>query len=566
LKPVLRIYFLLYMTLPCLILAQGGKDYGQFAPADAWNEDSTLAYYGSENEWTRRMFTEERSDTQYKRRGQRQMLTIQEGHPELAVKYCINRLQKNPDDPETLYMLTVAWSQLGEIDSAMMMMHQALDAGLPFERFLAGPRRLLKPLSESKPFKDYMGKHSVQVIHGPMIGAVTATSARFWVRTLEEVQIGINIFEDSEGNLPIAFETGQTKSAKDYTTVIEVKGLKPNTEYYYDVMIACETYYEDRYPSFTTYPTTVKPTTFKVAIGGGAGFTPHHEYIWDTIAKQDLSAFLFLGDNVYLDVPEMPGPVHDYTYYRRQSQPGYRRLVQSTPIYAIWDDHDCAIDDIWMGPYKDKPGWKIPVWEHFRNNWNNPSYGTDDWPGCWFSFSIADVDFFMLDGRFYRTNPFADEKTMLGPVQKAWLLDELSKSEATFKVIVSPVPWSDGAKPGSIDTWVGFTEEREDIFSIIEEKKISGVFLLSADRHRSDAWKINRENGYDLYEFESSRLTNIHTHKVMPGALFGYNEKCSFGVLHFDTTIENPTVKYEIINIDGESIQTLEVKLSELSH
>jgi len=155
---------------------------------------------------------------------------------------------------------------------------------------------------------------------------------------------------------------------------------------------------------------------------------------------------------------------------------------------------------------------------------------------------------------------------MLGPFQKVWLLEELSKSNATFKIIVSPVPWAEGAKPGSIDTWAGFIEEREEIFSLIEKKKINGVILLSADRHRSDAWKIKREDGYDLYEFESSRLTNMHTHNVMPGTLFGYNEKCSFGILHFDTTKEDPTVKYEIMNIDGESIQSLEVKLSQLTH
>ena len=29
----------------------------------------------------------------------------------------------------------------------------------------------------------------------------------------------------------------------------------------------------------------------------------------------------------------------------------------------------------------------------------------------------------------------------------------------------------------------------------------------------------------------SSRLTNIHTHELVPGHLFAYNEKCSFGLL-----------------------------------
>ena len=57
----------------------------------------------------------------------------------------------------------------------------------------------------------------------------------------------------------------------------------------------------------------------------------------------------------------------------------------------------------------------------------------------------------------------------------------------------------------------------------------------------------------------SSRLTNIHTHECLNGALFCYNEKCSFGVLAFDTTLANPTVTYDIINIDGEVVHSLTI-------
>jgi alkaline phosphatase D len=200
-----------------------------------------------------------------------------------------------------------------------------------------------------------------------------------------------------------------------------------------------------------------------------------------------------------------------------------------------------------------------------KENWNNPAYGDPDWPGCWFRFNIGPVDFFMLDCRYYRTNPFGKERTMLGPVQKAWLLKGLKESKAVFKVIASSVAWAHNAKPGSRDTWDGFPEEREEIFSLIEENAIDGVVLLSADRHRSEAWKIPRPNGYALYDLMSARLTNIHTHELVPGTLFAYNEKCSFGLLSFDTRADDPTVTYQIVNIDGETIHTLKVAKSELS-
>ena len=61
-------------------------------------------------------------------------------------------------------------------------------------------------------------------------------------------------------------------------------------------------------------------------------------------------------------------------------------------------------------------------------------------------------------------------------------------------------------------------------------------------------------------------MTNLHKHKLVPGALFGYNEKQSFGLLSFDTTIPDPTVTFQIISIDNEPVHSLTLKHSEISH
>ena len=197
----------------------------------------------------------------------------------------------------------------------------------------------------------------------------------------------------------------------------------------------------------------------------------------------------------------------------------------------------------------------------------NPYYGGGDTtPGIWFDFKIGDVDFFLPDTRMYRDFLETKPRSMLGPVQKQWLKDKLKNSRATFKVIASSLPWALGAKPGSKDPWSAFPDEREELFAFIEQNRIEGVVLISADRHRSDAWKISRSTGYDLYEFMSSKMTNVVKHRLMGGALFGYNEKCSYGRLSFDTTAANPTVTYTIVNIDGEEIHSLTVKKSQLVH
>ncbi len=536
----------------------GGLNYGEFGPPDAYEDDSGHPYYGSENQWSRRMFEERAANLYYKRRGQRQMLEIIDGKPEVALQLADARLADDPADAESQFVRSVAFAQLGELDESWQAMQLALQSGMPFGRFLAGPRDLLEPLHRSARFQQFAAQQEATIIHGPMLGDVTESSVRVWVRSSRPTDFTVRL-DDGESSFEA---TSRTTPEADYTGVARVSGLQPDTVYSYDVSVDGEPV-TGRY-HFRTPPLAGTTGVLQVGFGGCAGYTPENERVWDTIASHDLRAFLFLGDNVYIDVPAKPGAFHEYSYYRRQSRPEFRRMVSAIPQYAIWDDHDAAFDDIWLGPYVDRPAWKQPMVESFRQNWNNPSYGSDTHPGTWFSFVLGDVEFFMLDGRTYRTNPFIDDRTMLGPEQKAWLLDGLSKSTATFKVIASPVAWADRAKPGSIDTWSGFPEEREQLFSHIETQGVHGVILLSSDRHRSEAWRIERDSGYPFYELLSGQLTNIHTHPPEQGALFSYNAKDSFGVLTFDTDRADPQVTYEIRSIDNERIESLVVKLSEL--
>ncbi len=150
-------------------------------------------------------------------------------------------------------------------------------------------------------------------------------------------------------------------------------------------------------------------------------------------------------------------------------------------------------------------------------------------------------------------------------MQKAWLLESLLASDATFKVIASPVAWADGAKPGSRDTWSGFPGEREEILRFIEANDIPGVILLSSDRHRSEAWALERDSGYAFHDLLSGQLTNIHTHPKEPGTLFSYNDKDSFGLLTFDTAREDPQATYQIYSIDDELIETLVIRHADLA-
>ena len=497
--------------------------------------------------------------------GREEMILIYDQKPDDAIQLYEKRLEDDPNRQEALFGLAVAHASKGEGELAMGYVRHGLDAGLPFERFLVGPRDMLKPLTHLSAFRDLKAEQQTLLIHGPILGAVTDDSARFWVRTQREALFAVELFPIRQGrsNKPIVSDAVRTSSEDDYTAVVEVEGLKANQTYRYRLILDGEKHLD--YYDFKTFPKQNRSAVFNVAFGGGAAYTPEFERVFTTIKSHFPLAFLQLGDNVYVDQPEKRA-IQRYCYYRRQSSVPYRALAASVNIASIWDDHDFGDNDCWYGDDPDSPAWKRTVFKTFRENWNNHYYGNGDrMPGCFHDFYIGDVHFIMLDCRYYRTNPKeAQGRTMLGTQQKQWLFDTLKRSKGTFKIIASSVPFASGVKPGSRDPWDGYPEERAEIFDFIREERVEGVALIAADRHRSDIWRIERPEAYPLYEFMSSRLTNIHIHKVMEKSVFGYNDKRSFGLLSFDTTVRDPMLTYHIYSVDDEPVYQHTVRLSEL--
>ncbi|MCR9201928.1 MAG: alkaline phosphatase D family protein [Planctomycetaceae bacterium] len=509
-----------------------------------------------------------RKEDQYKRVHQASLRFILQGERQRSEEFLENYLIKHPGDAETLYMLGVLQAQAGDGAKAETYLQRSLEAGLPPGRLVAGPRKLLEPLRQSDLLQKLFRTFGDRPVHGPLLGNVTASRASFWVRTATESDVQVMVSTSANFERPVYSQPANSHARDDYTAVVTVDGLEPTTQYHYAVRIGDGVWHYSDRQQFETFANAGRPGKFTVAFGGGAGYVPHNERMWNTISDCDPNLLLLLGDNVYIDDPESV-LMQQYTYQRRQSRPEWRALTASVPVYTIWDDHDFSTNDSWGGPDVSVPFWKKDwVFPIYRQNWVNPAYGGGDaQPGCWYSFSVGDVEFIMLDCRYYRTSPRKTPRSMLGPVQLAWLKQELQQSTARVKVLCSSVPWDFRTKGDSLDTWNGYKQEHEQILSFIEQQQIEGVLLVSADRHRSDAWKIERPNGYGFYEFNSSRLTNQHVHPTMEkkGAIFSYNKLQSFGLITFDTAADDPTVTYEIVNIDGARPHSLTVRLSELS-
>ena len=499
------------------------------------------------------------------KKGRDEMVLIYDGKMDEAIQLYQKRLTDDPNRQEALFGLAVAHAQKGEGEQALVFVQRALGTGLPFERFTVGPREMLKPLHDLPAFQELKKEKNQLWVHGPILGAVTDRSASFWVRTERSASFAVELYPVQQGrrSKTILSKTVITSAQDDFTATVQVGKLEPDQAYRYRLILDGQKI-SDVF-QFRTFPRQNRSSIFKVAFGGGAAYTPEFERVFTTIRSHQPLAFLQLGDNIYVDQPEKRA-IQRYCYYRRQSSVPYRALSSSVSIASIWDDHDFGDNDCWYGDDPDSPDWKRTVLKTFQENWNNHAYGEGaEVPGCYHDFYIGDVHFIMLDCRYYRTNPKIDEgRTMLGAAQKNWLYQTLRKSKGTFKIIASSVPFASGVKPGSRDPWDGYPEEREEIFSYIQEKQIEGVALIAADRHRSDIWKIERPDAYPLYEFMSSRLTNIHIHKVMDKSMFGYNAKRSFGLLSFDTTLKDPSLTYHIQSVDDEPIYRHTVRLSEL--
>ncbi len=405
-------------------------------------------------------------------------------------------------------------------------------------------------------FVELIEKHDLTLFNGPMLGDIQPTSASFWVRTAGTVSIQITVGEQIS-------ETLQTEAATDFTAVLKVEGLQPFTEYTYSVRVNGETIQRDAF-RFRTAPERGQKVEFHVTFGSGSRYVPTNEHAWKTMADQRPLAYLGLGDNVYIDVQHRRGAQRLF-YYRRCLSPAYRELINSVGMYAVWDDHDMAMNDSQGGAGLDAP-WKLPNWKVFRENWNNPHFGGgESMPGTWHAFSLGDVDVFMTDGRFYREKK---DQTMLGPDQKKWLLESLAAAKGKFKVIASGTMWADGADKDGKDSWAGSwaRDERDEIFDLINDRKIDGVILISGDRHRSDIWKIERPNGYPLYEFVSAKVTNQHTHKTFPNAVWSYNKGNFWGQLNFDLRPDDPVMTFKCVDSSGEVVKEFPLTLSELSH
>jgi alkaline phosphatase D len=290
--------------------------------------------------------------------------------------------------------------------------------------------------------------------------------------------------------------------ARGRTGVAELAGLMPDTVYQY--VVALE------------YGSSLGPYRFRTAPAPDADGEVH--FVWSadidlsaefespvfvTMSESGADFFVNLGDWPYADNQPAARTVEEYRVKHRAVRGAgkVQTALRALPVYAIYDDHEARND--WNGLHRVSEAERIASAVAVWDEWFPLQTTLQGESRRWRSWRRGrHAEFFMLDTRCCRSpnlDPDGPDKTMLGAEQKQWLIDALSASEATFKIVFTSVAMIGD----STDDWRTFQYERDEILDELGARGISGVVSLTGDGHLFSA-KIIAARG--LREFMAGPL------------------------------------------------------------
>ena len=277
--------------------------------------------------------------------------------------------------------------------------------------------------------------------------------------------------------------------------------------------------------------------------------------IWQSIKKEDLNHFIFLGDNVYGDTRH--GSLRKMKSAYDKQKKVLPDFLNDISIFSIWDDHDFGIND-GGADYR----FKRRAQELYLDFWEiSKDDDRSNREGIYFSkneiFFDKKFKFIFLDTRFFRSKlkgkksnyieNIEPDATILGNAQWTWLENEL-KSDFDFLFIFSSIQII--AKDHRFEKWSNFPIERAKLFELLDQFNDKTI-LFSGDRHRAG---IYRKNG--IIEVTSSSMNK-------PGSSFNETDSYligktypqeNYGVIEI---LEN-TIHIKIKDIKGNTLNAIE--------
>jgi alkaline phosphatase D len=245
--------------------------------------------------------------------------------------------------------------------------------------------------------------------------------------------------------------------------------------------------------------------------------------VWDAALAEKPDFFVFAGDNVYAsEQPFEIGRLRQ-AYDTLARHANFERLRAAVPHLAIWDDHDCGLND-GGAAFAHKQASKDELLRFWRVAAGDPRRTREGlYQVEWIERAGRRVQVLALDTRWFRSPlkltdqrgapgkerylPDADvAKTMLGEAQWSWLEARL-REPADARVIVSSIQCV--VEGHGWERWGNLPAERERLVRLIRDTGARGVVVVSGDRHIG---AIYRQQGgvlpHPLYEMTSSGVTH----------------------------------------------------------
>jgi alkaline phosphatase D len=219
---------------------------------------------------------------------------------------------------------------------------------------------------------------------------------------------------------------------------------------------------------------------------------------WVHLLAKNPQLLILIGDNAYPNTT-----MRSMIWAEHLQQRGvetYAEVMSKVPSVATWDDHDFGPNNS-AGADKEKENRDESA-QAFRHLFYGQPFREPQAIYC--NFVWGDIEFFILDNRYYRTHyksGFPTSRKMLGDTQWTWFEEGVANSQARFKVIVTGTTLDSGVT----ETWAAdYPGEWLRLRELA--KAYRGLVFASGDSHNCEFATHSLGSGRNLHEFSASGI------------------------------------------------------------
>jgi alkaline phosphatase D len=453
----------------------------------------------------------------------------------------------------------------------------------------------------------------------PAIGEIGAHGAIVWARATEEAFLHVALEGPHDAREVIA----RASAEHDLTARVELEDLVDRDQPLRVWLSASAEHEAAPAEAFTSTlalaPPPSEPAAVTFGFGGDIGGqnvcrdTTRGWPIVSDAADDAQDFFIVLGDAVYADATceatgrygnaQIPGDfpesvaLEDFRAHYRyaEADPAFDALRARS--YAVWDDHETTND---VGPTRDTRGGTT---EHLLPVGRRAFVEHAPLPSRWMEDPLPSLhrrvrwgrhlELFFLDTRSFRdANEARDDgpvpKTMLGAAQRDWLIEGLTTSDATWRVVVSSVPiaiptgwprdeendsWADGGSGR------GFERELAAIFEAVHAAHVPRLVFVTTDVHFSETIRyrpIESDPSFEVWELVTGPMgAGIFPNRELdetfrPERLFFHGPEVADTTLTFDEAltwmswgrvaiVETGALHYEVRGLHDQVLSAMDL-------